>query len=497
MEAVYKSYYTKSDHIVDYMVNKLCVNKGSIILEPCAGDGAFIDAIMNLNPKVQIDAYELNPSAHTVLIKKYNSFPNISIRLDDTLTSNELSVNSLFGGYYDRIIANPPYGGWQDYEKRKSLKKAYKGLYVKETYSLFLYRCIKLLKDKGILVFIIPDTFLNLHMHTSLREHILTNTKVQEIALFPSSFFPGVNFGYSNLSIITLQKSINRDECLSNKVKFISGFKNVEELIEPSEKLIYISSQEQLLANTNHALYVTENPIVSNLISSCSNTIGDIAQCVTGFYSGDDKTFLRSGSKNHRNSHKYPSVEPEKISMTYDSIPDILNGINDHKCFIPIVKGGSIKYYKANDWFMNWGTEAVMRYKKDKKARFQNSNFYFKSGVGIPMVSSSQITASLIENRLFDQSIVGVFPNDKKWLYYLLALFNSPTCNILIRTINRSTNNSANYIKKIPFLEPSHEILDQINKCVLNVVQSLKVRNSYDKKEEETLNGLIYQIYGF
>ena len=66
MEAVYKSYYTKSDHIVDYMVNKLCVNKGSIILEPCAGDGAFIDAIMNLNPKVQIDAYELNPSAHTV-----------------------------------------------------------------------------------------------------------------------------------------------------------------------------------------------------------------------------------------------------------------------------------------------------------------------------------------------------------------------------------------------------------------------------------------------
>ncbi|KKT18839.1 MAG: hypothetical protein UW03_C0029G0001, partial [Candidatus Peregrinibacteria bacterium GW2011_GWA2_43_8] len=67
------------------------------------------------------------------------------------------------------------------------------------------------------------------------------------------------------------------------------------------------------------------------------------------------------------------------------------------------------------------------------------------------MISSSQITAALIENRLFDQSIVGLFSKDKGLIFVLLAFFNSPTCNKLIRTINPSANNPANYIKKIPF----------------------------------------------
>lgn len=64
------------------------------------------------------------------------------------------------------------------------------------------------------------------------------------------------------------------------------------------------------------------------------------------------------------------------------------------------------------------------------------------------MVSSSSITGALIDNRLFDQSIVGVFPKDESLLLYILAFFNSPTCNKLIKTINPSANNPSNYIKK-------------------------------------------------
>lgn len=479
------------------MVRKLSVTDRSFILEPCAGDGVFIDAVLNMEPNSKIDGYELNPSAYKILKEKYSNIPNISIELDDTLTSRELSAKSASGGYYDRIIANPPYGGWQDYEKRKSLRKIYKDLYVRETYTLFLYRCISLLKNKGILVFIIPDTYLHLHMHTKLREYILTNTKVEEIALFPSSFFPGVDFGYANLSIITLQKSTNKKACLANKVKVVTGFKKVQELMAGAGKQVFVFSQEQLLRNTNHVLYITENPLVISLIKSCPKTIGDIAHCVTGFYSGNDKTFLRSASSTHRNCHKYLPVDPDKVCTAYNSIPNILNGIDDEKCFIPIVKGGAVKYYKKNDWFMDWSTKAVKHYKTDKKARFQNSDFYFKSGIGIPMVSSTKITGALIDNRLFDQSIVGVFPDNEKWVYFLLAFFNSPTCNTLIRTINRTTNNSANYIKKIPFIEPSEVVLSQITKHTIDIVQDLKRKNTHDIKKEETVNQLIRELYGF
>jgi adenine-specific DNA-methyltransferase len=110
-----------------------------------------------------------------------------------------------------------------------------------------------------------------------------------------------------------------------------------------------------------------------------------------------------------------------------------LNGIDGDKHFLPIVKGGNTKYLKPESWFMNWSKEAVKHYKTDKKSRFQNPKYYFKFGIGVPMISSSSITASLIENKLFDQSIVGIFPKDESLnLLLLLAfkkIFNSPTCN--------------------------------------------------------------------
>ena len=212
----YQAYYTKSAPIVDYMINKLMLSPTDKIFEPCGGDGVFVDAILDKNEFANIDICELNPASVEVLRSKFLIYKNITVRQCDTLVDNDLSFGANFGGMYDKIIANPPYGAWQDLEKRAILKKIYTGLYAKESYALFLLRSIDLLKEGGILSFIIPDTFLNLHMHKATRRHILTKTKIIELALFPSSFFPGVNFGYANLSIITLQKTGNQKDCLSN-----------------------------------------------------------------------------------------------------------------------------------------------------------------------------------------------------------------------------------------------------------------------------------------
>jgi type I restriction-modification system DNA methylase subunit len=129
--------------------------------------------------------------------------PNVSIGDEDFLA---VTSDGLFAApaCYDRIIANPPYGGWQDYARRRELKMRYPDLYVKETYGLFLHNSIRVLRPGGVLVFIVPDTFLNLHMHTPLRRFILDNCKIRRISLFPSSFFPGVRFGYSKLCVVTL-----------------------------------------------------------------------------------------------------------------------------------------------------------------------------------------------------------------------------------------------------------------------------------------------------
>lgn len=494
----YQAFYTKSTPIVEYMVNNLSLKEDDKIFEPCGGDGVFVEAILNQNEFANIDVCELNPTSIKVLQNKFLNYNNIVIRQCDTLLDDELSFNSNFGGYYDKIIANPPYGAWQDFEKRTILKKMYPDLYAKESYTLFLFRCIELLKEDGILSFIIPDTFLNLHTHKSIRKHILTKTKILELALFPSSFFPNVNFGYANLSIITLKKSNHQNDCLNNSFKVLTNYKSVEQLTKIQKDIkIYSYTQKEIFSNPDYAFLLSDDVNILKAINNSKQKIGDIANCVTGFYSGDDKTFLQVISSDLKNGKNYNLVDVGKINRDYKSIPNLLDGIEEDQCFISIVKGGNTKYLKSDNWFMNWSKQAVSHYRKDKKARFQNPQFYFKYGIGVPMISSSNITASLIENKLFDQSIVGIFPKDEKLTYYLLAFFNSKTCNKLIRTINPSANNPANYIKKIPFIFPNEKQLEIINNYVLQILSNIATQGYYNVEIDIELNKIMNQIYGF
>jgi phospholipid N-methyltransferase len=495
----YQAFYTKSIPIVDYMVEKLSLQKNDKIFEPCGGDGVFVEAILDKNQDANIDVCELNDRAFHTLKNKFSHYSTTQIRQCDTLLDNDLIFHSHFGGIYDKIIANPPYGAWQDYDKRGSLKKIFPNLYTKETYALFLFRCIELLKDKGILSFIIPDTFLNLHMHKEIRKNILTKTKILELVLFPSSFFPGVNFGYANLSIITLQKCDNRKECFSHTFKVVNGFTNVEQLANTTDKKLnrLSFSQKEIFENPDHAFLIADNSKIVITINNTKLKVGDIANCVTGFYSGDDKTFLQVISPDLKNGKNYDLVDIDSINKDYKNITNILAGLDGDKYFLPIVKGGNTKYLKPEGWFMNWSKEAVKHYKTDKKSRFQNPQYYFKFGIGVPMISSSSITASLIENKLFDQSIVGIFPKDENLTYYLLAFFNSPTCNKLIRTINPSANNPANYIKKIPFIMPNKKDLESITNKMLGIITSIKGNRNVDETVETQINIFFKFLYGF
>lgn len=496
-QKIFQAHYTKSEPIVSYMVNLLDLNGTESIFEPCAGDGVFLDPILDKYETVKVDAFELNLSAYNKLKNKYSDLKNVSVKQTDTLTDIDLEFLCSMGGKYDAVIANPPYGGWRNIEDRASLKRRFNGFYAKESYSLFLYRSIESLNEGGKLVFIIPDTYLNLNMHKDIRKYILTNTRIKEISLFPSSYFPKVNFGYANLSIIALEKCSNISANLSNSFNIYKNFKSVDELgkneLPHLTKLKFI--QENIINNDGHIFLTSKNHNVSDAIRSAKLTIGDICDCATGFYSGNDKDRLKVLSKSVRNSKRYDEVDKTKITFDCSSRP--LGGILTKKIYVPIVKGGNVKYFKADNWFMEWSKGVVDFYKKDKKARYQNSSYYFRKGIAVPMVSSSSITGAIIENRLFDQSIVGIFPKNEELIYYLLAFFNSPTCNKLIRTINPSTNNSSNYIKKIPFITPEPTKKKVITENIKQIIEQVKFSNDYDFVLENENNNVINKIYGF
>lgn len=489
----YQAYYTKSDYILDYMVGMLNVQSRDSILEPCGGDGAFVDKILPISNDINIDVLELNPDAILLLNNKYRNYRRIHIRHTDTLLDEEI-VNCR--KMYDKIIGNPPYGARHDETKKSALNSLYPNLYTKESYTLFLYQGIMCLKEGGRLCFIIPDTFLSLHRHENLRKYILLNTKIIELSLFPSSFFPGVNFGYANLCIITLEKSSNISENLSNAIKIRNYFSDVSQLTKSDNQLYSILNQGNVLSNVASAFMIKANPHLIELINDESVLkIGDIADCVTGFYSGEDKKYLHPVSKEIKNSKRYVCASESNMRWRPLNPVEQKEGIASTDYLIPIVKGGNTPFMKPTLWFMDWSRNAVKEYRLSKKCRFQNSEYYFKEGIAIPMIRSSKMTAALMEGRLFDQSIVGVFPKDMKLLKYLLAFFNSKVCTELISAINPSANNSANYVKKIPVIIPSDGVRREIGRIVDEIMDILRMgRGSIDTLKSK-LDKIFFAIY--
>ena len=520
MKDQFCSFYTNSEDITFYMSSRLGIHNGDIILEPSAGEGIFIDEVLKTRKKVHIDALDINDDAISILQKKYDDNPDVDVRKTDTLFDSQLDkydISQLWlkqtdtlldeqldffnstGGHYTGVIGNPPYGAWQDYERRDRLKKKYVGQYVKETYSLFLLRCISVLKLNGRLSFIIPDTFLYVNMHTKLRELLLKKTKIEEIIIFPSKFFPGISFGYSNLCIITLERSEMQD-AINNSVKIYRGFKKSEEfrrLIVNDTLPSYIENfnlkQSDVLSNPQHRFVFADNQIVS-LLKKTTVNLGDIADVVTGFYTGNNKKFIKAASDTVKGAKNYEVIDQSMIvdNSSTDGEPNL------SEAYIPFIKSASETRYVRNheDWYVRWDSETVSFYKADKKARFQNSDYYFKTGIGIPMVKSSKIKAFLMQNRVFDQSIVGIFPKDKAKLNYILALMNSDIINQIIHIINPTANNSANYIKLIPYIEPSCSALKIINDLV-NKIFKLSEEGAISEvnKIEKEIDCMITDIY--
>ncbi|MDM8568006.1 N-6 DNA methylase [Thiotrichales bacterium HSG1] len=492
----FQAFYTNCSYITSYMVSLLRCQGNVSILEPCAGDGAFIEELKAINNTPNITAYELNSDSVNILQSKYSDISSIKIKQEDFLLPFQLNFNK-----FDRVIGNPPYGAYQSPAKRKQLKNEYPQLYAKETYGLFLVKAMESLKKGGRLVFIVPDTYLTLHMHEGLRKELLQHYEIELIVLFPSNFFPGVNFGYAGLSIISIVNKVPNKTYSFPAYNGLSTSKQLLDLLTEKRKKYEICrlTYSQLSKNPSSAFLLSSKDWINSALSTNNLKVGNICSVVTGFYSGNDGKYLRRSKSVTRGIKKYALINTDDICNDDLSITPPLDGLNISSCWVPIVKGGNKKFYKNSEWFMNWSKEALYDYKvtNKKRARFQNPQYYFHQGIGVPMVSSSSITGSLIDGRLFDQSIVGIFPKKKyEYLtYFFLGLFNSNVCNALIRTINASTNNSANYIKKIPVIMPNKIMLNQISNEVRRILILAKKRN-VGNDDLVTLNEYYNKIYG-
>ncbi len=480
-----QAHYTQSTPIVSFMVDRLEASAEDSIWEPCSGGGDLIDGVLSAVPDAKIRASEISEDAIARLDHKYRDCPSVSVHKEDAL---DLGGDSLFDEQitFSRIIANPPYGAYQSPERRLQLQRQFGSLYVKESYGVILYHALTLLKKNGRLVFIVPDTFLWLNRHETLRRKLVSQNSIEEIALFPSKFFPNINFGYSGLCIITLQKS---PPTPNHVVRIINGFEDANALLRcigqadetwPCSKSFV--PQGDIADRQNAELVIENNGSGMTLHERANATLGDHAEIRTGFYSGNDRRWVRKLDSTVPRSKAYQRVDEDSIATTSPT----LDGIDGSQCYIPIVKGGAIAFIKPTHWFVDWSCDAIAEYTRKGKnpARFQNSSFYFRDGVGIPMVASGRITGALLENRLFDQSIVGIFPHDSSLTLFLLGFLNSSIATELVRQINPTANNSANYIKRIPLVIPTQDELRTVEPIVESAINQARADGAVSRETQ-------------
>lgn len=485
---VYRSFYTSDNELVSYMVRLLDPQNGDSCLEPSAGNGHFIDGLLATGKQLNIRAIDLSENAVSALKTKYATSKNIEVLYQDFL----LSSDGLFDDRQtvERIIANPPYGGWQEYKKRILLKSAFPDLYVRETYGLFVAQSLTKLKSNGRAVFIIPETFLYLHLQKGLRKRILEQFTINSIDIFPSDVFPGVNFGYAKLCVI----SIDNIRPTANHYIKIRQSKNLAELISGDGKN-YEAEQNSILKRQEFTFPLNGHSSDTRLIDEATVRLGDIADCVTGIYTGNDGKFLRRSHNNTRSIEKYEEID-NKIIVPKKNFHATLEGFYETRHFLPILKGGGVPYLKPELWFIDWSSEAVQHYKTNRKSRFQNSTYYFRRGIGFPMVSSGRATASVIKDSwLFDQSVVGIFPKQPEWFGFLLAFLNSSICWRLLRQINPSTNNSAKYLRRLPIILPTANRLSWFNEVVSNYLTQLDNNVQLNREIEKVLDENVSCLY--
>lgn len=184
-------------------------------------------------------------------------------------------------GSFDVVIGNPPYGALFSEDELKYFKAKYTtSIWRGESYLLFVERALKLLKNTGLLGYIIPDTLLNLGFTQSLREYILQNSKLQEIVSLPSNVFAEAtvdtillltekadkkpNFHLSNVSVKTFGKR-----------EAISSVKNPRTQFFVKTKEWYDHKSFNLQANSD------EKSIIRNLVKG-KRKIDDVAEMYSG-----------------------------------------------------------------------------------------------------------------------------------------------------------------------------------------------------------------------
>ncbi|CQR72822.1 Type IIS restriction enzyme Eco57I [Sporomusa ovata DSM 2662] len=430
-------------------------------------EAAVNQAQMRLAEKqaaVSLDSDSMNLVSCDSLIKWEDKL----IEVDGYTDNDRLRLGDFWTRRYDYVIGNPPYisfglnrvgkvtAGQAQYLR---MNYPHSAQYKLSYYALFLERGILALKPGGYLGYITPDSYLLGRYYSKIREFILDNCRVQELALVSSKVFGGVVVGIPAITILQKESS---EEAKSTAV--VTVRKIDEEIVPTSYQYPQAYFSEQAYKRFRLFFLARDKAIVDKL-DQAPCRFGDITKIRTGMRSltvqADIKSKRRQGDTWHPGLVSSAQVLPFGISYQGDWLdvnPDKLN------------KGGWDRAVMA-------GPKIFLRQTGDSLiAAVDKSGYYHLNNIHSLVVDKGELS-----------------------LEYLVAILNSRLMNFYYQTVTLEKGRSMAQVD-IEMVEKLPLIIDkQRAGSLAQLARQLAGQGGCGIEDNgiyNELNKVVYEIYG-
>jgi hypothetical protein len=185
----------------------------------------------------------------------------------------------------------------------------------------------------------------------------------------------------------------------------------------------------------------------------------------------------------------YRIVSKDEIADV-DSLSDDekLNGIDGDKTYVPYDKGDKEgnRWWAPTPYYIDWSRENVRILQTDPKARWQGYQFYFKEGFCWKDIGMDILKVKLKEKTINDVKSMSLYPIDKRYTKYLIAVLNSNfLSHYQFHFINNTVSIQINDIRQLPIIIPTDSELKEFEDIFNRAVSIQKKRFSQLISEEE------------
>ncbi|WP_156971004.1 N-6 DNA methylase [Beijerinckia mobilis] len=316
----------------------------------------------------------------------------------------------------DAIIANPPYNCHEvNYirDRKAQLIEHFGKSSALNMYALFVRAIIDFAPSGCLIGLVTHDSFLTATGHQDLREYIIKNCAIRNLHLCPTNLFLDQGADVRTCLLVLEKTGEQRDTVLvSNRPQTIAEFQRI--LRERQFESCNLS--KILLLNPRDGSEFTIG--VPNDVRALfdGRRLSDIAPCITGISTGDDKKYIRE-------------AESAEFQVPFYKNP------------------ASRRFFAAPDGYLCTNFQEIGR--KVPNFMIRNKSLILQGGIACSSMGVKFGATIRPEN-----TACGVNPNiiiehDDKW--WLLSFLNSRLCLYLTRgIIIRANMITAGYASRIP-----------------------------------------------